>query len=214
MIQISPSILSADFSKLGDEVVKVADAGADFIHIDVMDGHFVPNLTFGVPIIKDLRKVTTVPFDVHLMVNKPQDYIIPLAKAGVELVTFHVEAENHLHKTVQMAKENGMKVGIALNPGTSLSLIEDILSEIDMVLLMTVNPGFGGQKFIPSVVNKISKLKEIIVKDNLTIDIEVDGGINQETAKSVIHAGANILVAGSAVYSAPNTAQAIAALRG
>lgn len=214
MIKISPSILSADFSKLGDEVIKVAAAGADLIHIDVMDGHFVPNLTFGVPVIKDLRKVTALPFDVHLMVENPQDYIALLAQIGTEMVTFHVEAENHLHKAVQLIKENGMKAGIALNPGTALASLEGILADVDMVLLMTVNPGFGGQTFIPSVLNKISKLKQMIVAQNLSIDIEVDGGINKETSKSVIEAGANILVAGSAVYAAADTAGAIKELRG
>lgn len=213
MIKISPSILSADFSNLGDEINKVVHAGADMVHIDIMDGHFVPNLTLGAPIVADLRKVTNTVFDVHLMVSNPQDYVIPFAKAGADILTFHVEAAPHMHRIIQTIKENNMKVGVALNPGTSLSTIEEILPDVDMILLMTVNPGFGGQKFISNVLNKIEKLKTIICNRNLTIDIQVDGGINESTAKEVIQKGANVLVAGSAIYGAKDIAQMIANLK-
>lgn len=213
MIKIAPSILSADFSKLGEDVRRVADAGADLIHIDVMDGHFVPNLTFGVPVIKDLRKITSVPFDVHLMVDNPQVYIPELADAGANIVTFHYEAEKHIHKTVQLIKDYNMQAGIVLNPASPLSLIEDILPELDMVLLMSVNPGFGGQKFIPAILQKTQKLRRIIDDNNLNVAIEVDGGVNAAIAKQLTSCGANILVAGSAVYASANIAQSIAALK-
>lgn len=213
MIKIAPSILSADFSQLGEEVNKVALAGADLIHIDIMDGHFVPNLTFGAPVVADLRKVTNKPFDVHLMVTNPEDYVLPFAQAGADLLTFHIEAAPHMHRLIQSIKENKMKVGISLNPGTSLSLLDEVLDQIDMVLLMTVNPGFGGQGFISQSLQKIARLKKTIVQRQLSVDIEVDGGINGETAKEVIKAGANILVAGSAIYQAKDFSKAIATLR-
>ena len=213
MIKISPSILSADFSKLGEEIRKVDEAGAEMIHIDVMDGHFVPNLTFGAPVVTSLRKVSKKVFDVHLMVQNPQDYIVSFANVGADIFTFHVETAPHLHRIIQNIKENGMKAGIALNPGTPLSTITEILSEVDMVLLMTVNPGFGGQKFIPSVLKKIKALKKMIVEENLHVDIQVDGGINKETASQVINAGANILVAGSAIYGSDDIKKSIEELR-
>ena len=213
MIRVAPSLLSADFSRLGEEIKIVEQAGAELLHIDVMDGHFVPNLTFGAPVVADLRKVTNIIFDVHLMVTNPQDYVMPFAKAGADLLTFHVETAPHMHRIIQNIKENNMKVGIALNPGTSLSTIEEVLDEIDMVLLMTVNPGFGGQKFIANVLNKIDKLKKMLSDRNLEIDIQVDGGINEVTAKQVIQKGANILVAGSAVYEANDIAKVINGLK-
>ncbi len=213
MIKISPSILSADFSKLGEEIKNIDQAGAEMVHIDVMDGHFVPNLTIGAPVIAALRKITTKIFDVHLMVENPQDYVVSFAKAGTDIFTFHIETAPHVHRIIQNIKENNMKVGIALNPGTPLTTINEILDDIDMVLLMTVNPGFGGQKFIPSVLKKIKELKEMIRARNLNIDIQVDGGINKVTAPQVVAAGANILVAGSAIYGSNNIAKSIEDLR-
>lgn len=213
MIKISPSILSADFSKLGEEIKNIDQAGAEMVHIDVMDGHFVPNLTIGAPVIAALRKITTKIFDVHLMVENPQDYVVSFAKAGTDIFTFHIETAPHVHRIIQNIKENNMKVGIALNPGTPLTTINEILDDIDMVLLMTVNPGFGGQKFIPSVLKKIKELKELIRARNLNIDIQVDGGINKVTAPQVVAAGANILVAGSAIYGSDNIAKSIEDLR-
>lgn len=214
MIKIAPSILSANFAYLADEIQKVETAGADMLHIDIMDGHFVPNITFGPPVISAIRKITKLPFDVHLMINNPQEYIDPFAQAGADIITVHAETTHHLHRLIQYIKSKGIKAGISLNPGTSLSSIEELLYDADMVLVMTVNPGFGGQKFISSSIPKIKRLKELIIQGNFNIDIEVDGGINAATASHVINAGANILVAGSAIYGATDIAAAIRAIRG
>jgi ribulose-phosphate 3-epimerase len=214
MVKIAPSILSADFARLGDEIVAVEKAGADYIHIDVMDGHFVPNITIGPLIVEAIRPVTKLPLDVHLMIENPDQYIENFAKAGADYITVHVEACRHLHRTLHHIKSFGIKAGVVLNPATPVESIQHILADIDMVLLMSVNPGFGGQKFIPEVLPKIRKVKEMSDSIRKELEIEIDGGVNPETAKLCMDAGANVLVAGSAIYNQEDYAAAISLLRG
>ena len=201
MIQIAPSILAANFAKLGEEVKEVEQAGAKLIHIDVMDGHFVPNISFGSIVLDAIRSLTDLPLDVHLMIENPDQYIEQFAKAGADYITVHVEACRHLHRTIQLIRSYGVKPGVVLNPHTPIESIQHVLEDIDMVLFMTVNPGFGGQKFIHSVVPKIEALSTIIKERGLNIDIEIDGGITAETIVPCAKAGATIFVAGSAIYS-------------
>lgn len=214
MIKIAPSILSANFAKLGEEIKDVERGGADYIHVDVMDGHFVPNITIGPLIVEAIRPVTKLPLDVHLMIENPDLYISSFARAGADIISVHVEACPHLHRTIHLIKEQGVRAGVVLNPATPVDTIQHIIEDVDLVLLMTVNPGFGGQKFIHQVVPKITAVKKMAEAKGLAIDIEVDGGVNAETAKLCIEAGANVLVAGSAIYNETDRAQAIQNIRG
>jgi len=212
-IKIAPSILSADFSRLGEEVRKAEEAGADIIHLDIMDGHFVPNLTFGPIIVKAIRDYTKLPFYVHLMVERPEDYIERVIEAGGDLVIVHVEACTHLQKILSMIRDLGARSGVALNPATPLTTIEYVLDDLDLILIMSVNPGFGGQEFIPSVLPKIRRARRRVVKRGLEMEIAVDGGVNVETAPKIVEAGADVLVAGTAVFGKPDLKKAIQELR-
>ena len=198
--KIAPSILSADFSRLGEEIRAVEEAGADYIHVDVMDGHFVPNITIGSPVVAAIRKVTKLPLDVHLMISEPDRYIADFAKAGSDIITVHAEACIHLHRTIGYIKELGIRAGVSLNPSTPLSVIEQILEDVDMVLLMTVNPGFGGQKFIKTMLPKIAEMRRIINDRGLKVELEVDGGVTLDNIYDISRAGADSFVAGSAVF--------------
>ncbi len=203
-IQISPSILSADFSQLGNEIKKLEDSGADMIHVDVMDGHFVPNLTIGPPVIKALKKQSSMIFDVHLMISPVHKYIQAFSDAGADIITIHPEATENLESSIIKIKSLNKKAGVSLNPETNVDVITDYLEKIDLVLIMSVNPGFGGQKFMPKVLDKIKKLKKIQEKENYDFDIEIDGGINFENSKQAIQAGANILVSGTTIFKSNN----------
>jgi ribulose-phosphate 3-epimerase len=212
-MKIAPSILSANFAELGKEIKDVENGGADYIHIDVMDGHFVPNITMGPMVVKAIRPLTNLPLDVHLMIAHPDKYIEAFSEAGADYITVHVEAAPHLHRTIQLIKNKGVKAGVVLNPATPADWVKPILSDIDMVLLMTVNPGFGGQSFISSVVPKIRQIRSWAEEMNPSLEIEVDGGINPETAAICAEAGADVFVAGSAIYNQTDRGAAIQELR-
>ena len=213
MTKIAPSLLSANFVRLAEDISRIEAAGADWLHLDIMDGHFVPNLSFGPPVVAAIRKITKLPLDVHLMVSNPAELIEAFAAAGADWLTVHVETEPHLHRLVDRIRELGVRPAVALNPATPLGTLEEILSEVDMVLVMSVNPGFGGQKFIPSSLSKIRRLKEQLQNTDRSVIIEVDGGINQATARQVREAGADVLVAGSAVFGSDDLELAIRNLR-
>jgi ribulose-phosphate 3-epimerase len=213
-IRIAPSILSADFSRLGEEITAIDAAGADYIHVDIMDGHFVPNISFGPPVMASVRRLTTLPFDVHLMIAPVDPYIAAFARAGADIITIHAEAGPHLHRSLQAIKAEGKKAGVALNPATPVSELEHVIGDIDLLLIMSVNPGFGGQSFIPEALNKIRQARALI--GNRDIDLEVDGGITADNARAIAAAGADVLVAGSSVYGgndASTYASRIAAIR-
>ncbi|GAB6109277.1 ribulose-phosphate 3-epimerase [Fusibacter bizertensis] len=213
MVKIAPSILSADFSRLLENVSEVEKAGVEYLHIDVMDGHFVPNISFGAPVLKSLKGKTNLFIDVHLMIENPDLYIKDFVDAGADLINVHIEACRHIHRTIQLIKSYGVKVAVTLNPGTPLHTLDEILPELDMVLLMSVNPGFGGQSYIESTTKKIEKLKKMISESGLNCEIEVDGGINLSNVKEVVKAGANIIVAGSAIFNTSDIDATVKAFR-
>ncbi len=213
MVKIAPSILSADFGRLAEEVKAVDVAGADYIHVDVMDGHFVPNITIGPLVVEAVRRATDKPLDVHLMIEQPDRYISEFARAGADIITVHQEAVPHLHRTVQLIRSLGRKVGVSINPATPVGALEVILEEVDLVLVMSVNPGFGGQAFIGSALEKVSRLREIIDRHNLVVEIEVDGGVKPDNCRQVAAAGADVLVAGSAVFGTADYRATIADMK-
>ncbi|KPK21827.1 MAG: ribulose phosphate epimerase [Dehalococcoidia bacterium SG8_51_3] len=202
MIKLAPSILSADFARLGEQIDKVARAGADYVHVDVMDGHFVPNITIGAPVVASIRRATDLPLDVHLMIERPERYISQFALAGADIITVHVEASAHLHATIQLIRELGAKAGVSLNPPTPLAVAEEFLPHVDLVLIMSVNPGFGGQSFMPETLPKIAAVRKLLNNRELHAELEVDGGINADNARDVVEAGASVLVAGNSIFGA------------
>jgi ribulose-phosphate 3-epimerase len=202
MIKLAPSILSADFARLGEQIAEVARAGADYIHVDVMDGHFVPNITIGAPVVAALRPVTSLPLDVHLMIEHPERYISEFVKAGADIITVHVEASPHLQSTIRAIKELGVKAGVSINPPTPLAAVEEFLPHVDLVLIMSVNPGFGGQCFIPETLPRIANIRKILDDRGLSAELEIDGGINAGNARDIVKAGANVLVAGNSIFRA------------
>jgi ribulose-phosphate 3-epimerase len=213
-IKIAPSILSADFSRLGEQIAEVSKAGADYIHVDVMDGHFVPNITIGSPVVASLRSKTNLPLDVHLMIEQPEKHISQFAEAGANIITVHVEVSQHLHRLIETIKNSGVKAGVALNPATPINVVDEVLPILDLVLIMTVNPGFGGQAFIDGMLNKIARMRKKLDDSGAEVELEVDGGINNDIAVNVAQAGAEVLVAGSAIFnSQQNPGEALRKMR-